>query len=161
MKLKRKEKNILILGLCFVLGIIFLFLSEYDFGEQTDSVNESFDEAMYTQNLESRLAAIIDQMKGVSDVTVMITLEGGVSYHFANQTAKSLSESSSTVETLLPMQEDSKGKSTPILTETKLPAIRGVSVVCAGAADVQIRKRIIGLVASTLNLNENQIFVTE
>ncbi len=160
-KIKISQKNLSVLVICFVIGIIFLFLSEYSSFERSRSDDSVFDETAYTASLETRLASILEQVNGVSDVNVMITLEGGITYRYANQTAKSLSGDNSSVETLLQMQEDSGGALSPILTETILPRVKGVSVVCKGAADVNIQKKIIGLVSSALNLNENQIFVTE
>ena len=142
-------------------GIIFLFLGEYTGFEKNENENVSFDETVYTEELEARLSHIIEKMEGVEDVTVMITLKGGISYQYAVQTAKSLSNDSSSTQTLLEMQEDAKGQISPVLTEILLPDIKGVSVVCKGGNDGTTRGRIISLVASTLNLKENQIFVTQ
>ena len=49
----------------------------------------------------------------------------------------------------------------PILSSVGAPPIKGVSVVCKGASDAKIRLRITNLISSTLNLSENQIYVTE
>lgn len=159
-KIGLSEKKLLLLVICFAIGIIFFTLSEYS-GFEKEKENDEFDEELYTAALESKLTAILEKMEGVGDVHVMITLSGGKNYRYASQTTKSLSESSSNVETFLQLQKDSGGNSAPILTEILYPEIRGVSVVCRGAADSERRYQIIKLIASALNLNENQIFVTE
>jgi stage III sporulation protein AG len=162
MKGRLEEKKKWIIGICLVLGIIFLILAEYPFGDKTNSAKEAvFDETAYTADLENRLCGILEKMEGVSQVSVMITLEGGISYHYASQTAKSFSGENESWESFLTMQEDSGGKTQPILTQTRLPKVKGASVVCQGAENENLRRRIIGLVASTLDLNENQIYVTE
>ncbi|MBR2616542.1 MAG: hypothetical protein IKC69_07685 [Clostridia bacterium] len=161
-KMALDPKKIAILSICFVLGIIFLLISEYKLDEKTDEADESefFDEAVYTERLQEHLAAILEEMEGVSEVNVMVTLESGIRYRYASETSKSQSGERSSSEVFLMMQEKD-GASLPILTETLYPSVRGVSVVCRGAADPAVQRRIIGLVASTLNLNENQIFVSE
>jgi stage III sporulation protein AG len=155
-----KKKNFIFLITSFLVGIIFLYFGEYSGFEKTKG-EEVFDESAYTTELEGELASILEEMNGVDNVKVMITLSGGKNYRYANKTQKSQSGEATSLETNLQMQEGSDGKSQPILTQTLFPEIRGVSVVCKGAADPKTQRKIIGLVASTLDLNENQIFVTE
>lgn len=152
-------KKSLFLILCLLLGIMFLILSEYDGDEKSDQAPPSFSESEYSVMLEKRLSDILEKMEGVSDVTVMITLEGGVSYEYAKKAESGLWGDST--EAVPVMQENANGSKEPILLGTSLPKVRGVSVVCRSAANVNVKRRIIGLVASTLNLNENQIFVSE
>jgi hypothetical protein len=64
---------------------MFLILSEYDGDEKSDQAPPSFSESEYSVMLEKRLSDILEKMEGVSDVTVMITLEGGVSYEYAKK----------------------------------------------------------------------------
>lgn len=160
-KIQLHKKNMIILPLCLILGIIFLFFSEYSGDKKTDPGNEAWSEAEYTARLEERLAAMIEKMEGTADVKVMITLNGGNSFQYASKTNKSQSGQESSMESFLEMREDASGNLYPILTETRLPTVKGASVVCQGADNPVIQRRIISLVASTLDLNENQIFVTE
>ena len=129
-----REKKFAFLALILSLGIIFLFLSEYSFDGTTEK-NAAADTQNSAQALEERLCEILSQMEGVDDVHVFILLE------------ESLSADAS------PFSSDESSRRTPV--------IRGVSVVCAGAKNVHLKRKIILLVASTLNLNENQIYVTE
>ena len=145
--------------ICLVFGIMFLLFSEYDGNKKSDQTSVPFDEASYVSGLEAKLTSVLEKMEGVDNVTVMITLEGGVSYEYAEKSAGGLWGDST--ETVPVMQENANGTKEPILLGTTLPKIRGVSVVCRGAANVNVKKRIIGLIAGTLNLNENQIFVSE
>ena len=161
MKTKNMKKNLPFLAILLIVGIIFLFLSEYTSNEQNkNGAGTEFDPELYAKNLEERLGAILEEMEGVSQAKVMITLEGGQEYRYATEVNAGLYGGNSGSETLF-VQKDSSGKSSPILAATLAPKIKGVSVVCKGAADVRIQKKIIELVASTLNLSQNQIFVTE
>ena len=159
-KIKIHQKNMPILIICLCLGIIFLFLSEYHLDEERGDLSDDFDEDAYTAILEDKLKNILEEMDGVSQVNVMITLEGGRYYRYAIGSSKSLNGSLESSETFLQLQKDSGGNSAPILTEVLLPKVKGVSVVCQGAEDDAIRGRMIRLIASTLDLNANQIYVT-
>ena len=99
-------------------------------------------------------------MDGIEHATVMITLESGLQQDYASQVTKNANKDSSSLETYLEMSADG-GKSQPVIKTTLLPKIRGASAVCQGADNPEVQLKIIRLLASTLNLNENQIFVTE
>ena len=135
--------------ICFILGIILLFLSEYSDIRKTENETDRFEQE-YTLHLESRLADMIGRLEGVSDVSVMITLEGGVLYQ------KEMQNDESSVSVFF-----SGNTETERSRDLSFPSVKGVSVVCKGASNPKICHRILSLVASTLNLNENQIFVCE
>ncbi len=159
-KIGINKKTLPILAICLILGIIFLCLSEYSGFERTAG-EEVFDEEAYTDQIQTRLEEILERMDGVSQVKVMITLESSETHDWAAKVAKSSEKDATSIETYLLMQEDASGKNQPILNRTLFPKIRGASVVCKGAGDPTIQRKIIRLVSSTLNLNENQIFVTQ
>ena len=153
------KKNLPILVILFLVGIIFLAVGEYDSNKGNDSIGVKFDEEAYTENLEERLAAMLEKMDGVDDPSVMITLEGSSRYQFAKQEGSHL-QGSAYVNSFL-MQETEKGSKEPILVEVDTPTIKGVSVVCHGAENIRTREKIIDLISGTLNLTKNKIYVTE
>ena len=134
-----KKKLLPILGILFLVGIIFLFLGEYH-SNKGEGERPAFDEKAYTENLELRLGQMLEQMQGVSEVNVMITLE---------DTGEILVEDGDALQ------------AGTLLMQVASPQIRGVSIVCQGAADPKTHERILNLVAGTLNLNKNKIYVTE
>jgi stage III sporulation protein AG len=147
-----KSKKMLIPAICLLLGIMFLFVSEY-IGTNGNKTGNDFDEEEYALRLEARLSQLLETMEGVSQVKVMVTLESGEEYRFASQ-----SVTSSDSFFYLP---SGSGSQEPILTAVGTPKIKGVSVVCKGADQAQIRLRITRLISSTLDLSEHQIYVTE
>lgn len=152
-----KSKKIL-LAILLSAGLIFLTLSEYDFLKADESGTSTFNENEYILNLERRLSEIIGKMDGISDVSVMITLERGIEHRYAKETsADSISGGGTDV---FRFQTSSDGDAVPILIATDCPIVKGVSVVCRGAEGSVMQNKIISLVASTLNLNRNQIYVT-
>lgn len=158
--IKHLKKNLPLFAALFLLGIIFLCFSEYN--ENTKgNLSDEFDAEAYTEKMELRLEEMIGKMDGISDVNVMIALEGGLRYQWAKETSKNLEGEKNYSSSTLLLLESTGGNSSPILVEKSAPKIRGVSVVCKGAKSAQAKERIIGLVAGTLNLNANQIYVTE
>ncbi len=149
------KKNIPLLAILFALGIIFLCIAEYDSNKKTQNGGISFDAKTYTEDLEQRLCAIIEKMDGVEDVQVMITLENSSSYQFG------IAPNDSAYVSSILTQEGFTTSKEPILIEVVAPKIKGVSVVCKGAENIQIRERVINLIAGTLNLTKNKIYVTE
>lgn len=152
------QKNLPLLAILFVLGIIFLYLSEYDSNKRNGNSSFDFDSKSYTEDLEERLCAMLEKMDGVEDVSVMITLETSSRYQITG--SKGNPYDSNTYVNAFSLQSDS-ADGEPAVMEIKAPKIKGVSVVCIGAENIRIRERIINLISSTLNLTKNRIYVTE
>ena len=151
------KKNLPLFVILLCVGIIFLAAAEYHSNKESQRDQNDFDEETYTRRLEERLCAMIEKMDGVSDVKVMITLESGNRYRYVRDGASSSSGGDGAVGAFMMNQNDSS----PVLLEIKAPKIKGVSVVCRGADNILIREKILGLVAGTLDLTQNKIFVTE
>lgn len=158
MENKKIKKNFPILLILLCLGIIFLFLSEYHSDRGSGSFTAEGGDEAYAENLEIRLSEMIGEIHGAGKAKVMITLAGSTKYEFATETASGQKEGD--VITTFLMQKDVGGNTTPILIKTSSPEILGVSVVCNGAKDPQTKQKILELVAGTLNLNLNKIYVT-
>lgn len=148
-----KNKKIL-LAILFSLGLIFLVISEYDFTRTEEETNSIFQEEEYVQKLENRLAAIIEKMDGISNVNVMITLKRGEGYQYTKEVGNTSDQNN-----VFRFDNSGNGE-TPVLIATDSPIVKGVCVVCRGAKDAVTQNKITSLVASTLNLKQNQIYVT-
>ena len=130
------QKKFAVLTVILILGIIFLIGSEYiSNGAGILAENNSRD--AYARGLETRLAAILERVDGVSDVQVMIAVTPG---YEETQSAAVWREAGQ---------------------DPSLPEISGVSVVCRGVSDPMVKKKVIDLVKSLLDLKSNRIFVTE
>lgn len=158
--MKNLKKNLPLFAILFIFGIIFLFLSEYN-GNTKGNYADDFNAEAYTEKLETRLEEMIGKMDGISEASVMIALEGGERYQWAQETTKNLDGEKNASSSTLFLLESTGGSASPILVEKSAPKIKGVSVVCKGEKASSCKEKIIGLVAGTLNLNANQIYVTE
>ena len=153
------KKNAPVLVILFLLGIIFLCLSEYDSNKSTGNGSVDFDSNNYAENLEEQLCSILEKMDGVEDVQVMITLETSARYQIADETGATYGFD--TYVNSFSLQNSSEKVSESRVIEITAPKIKGVSVVCKGAENISVKERIINLISSTLNLTKNKIYVTK
>ncbi|RJS62471.1 stage III sporulation protein AG [Bacillus sp. PK3_68] len=140
--------------------------SEEEGNEQTAPAKEDF-EKIY----ERELTAALEQIAGVSNVTVVVTIEASERKVFEKNTAVKTQETKEqdkkggerTItdqtrdENLVMVKKD--GGEAPVIQEMKKPDIRGVLVVAEGAENIQVKKWIIESVTRVLNVPSHRVAV--
>ncbi|MBQ1893546.1 MAG: hypothetical protein II155_05515 [Clostridia bacterium] len=91
--------------------------------------------------LESRLEAILSQIKGAGRVRVMITFDRGSEIVPARESQRSTGENGSN-ESSKPLTVSSSGGQSPIVLAQIMPKVRGVIVVAEGAGDIGVRNEL-------------------
>ena len=116
------------------LGLICLsnIGSVYSGGGSVTSAEE-WDAATYTAALEQRLTDMLEQMAGVGECRVMITLENAREYVYTDRHE--------------------------VVTEVQ-PTVKGVMVVCAGAEDQTVAERVQTAVQTVLHVASRRVCVT-
>ena len=157
------EKGRKIIIAAGVAVILLLFLSTLSFSKDSpqESVQESASQT--ERELEDRLTELISKIDGAGTVSVMVTLESTSRSVYAQQTRTESSSSgndsgektSSETEVILA----GSGKQ-PVEESVIQPTVRGVAVVCSGAADPVIKERITMAVSGVLNIGISQVYVT-
>ncbi len=130
--------------------------------------NTVFAAEIYEKTLEDRLTALLLQVEGAGEVTVMVTLESGMQAVYAQTVQQSTDTSKTQQEEMSERSSYSaeyvlveSGGDKQALTETTLqPTVKGVAVVCTGAEDVHVVSRITELVSTVLGIPSNRICVT-
>ncbi|CRK84074.1 stage III sporulation protein AG [Neobacillus massiliamazoniensis] len=187
---KKMGKNkylilILCLGAAFMLISNFLFKSPSAlptaktnsqptsdvpaFGSSKGSGNKEITD--YEKSYESQLKKALEEMLGVSDVTVVVTIDS---------TDKQILEKNKSTKTQTTEETDTQGgqrkvqdsetneqlvitrngdKELPIVVETKKPEIRSVLVVARGADNIQIKKLIVEAVTKGLGVPSYRVAV--
>ena len=149
-KLKDNKKiQYLIIGICFCLIIILLFSSSI-ISENASNQVTTIDE--YVNNLEKRLVKTLSKVEGVGDVSVVITVESGMETVLANKTITTNSNGNVVVEES-PIIVNGK----TITVMEKYPEIIGVLIVCEGANNIAVMRKIQQATISLLDININQI----
>lgn len=174
-KLPKSKSGLLIaVGL---LGLILILVSSFDIGgEKDDASNSDLSKAVqvsnsdsYTDSLELKLENVISDMLGGTDVTVMITLDSGTEYIYADeiktdadltkdQTALKTQQSDKNQKTYV-IVKDSEGNEKPLIVTEKMPVIRGVVIVCESGETPSVASAVRLAVKSALNIDEDKICI--
>ncbi len=170
---KSKSSILLILG---IFGLVLILISSFDVSESgakeqpTSTVsNEAVGSADYVLQVEEKLENVISDMLGRSEVTVMVTLESGTEYVYADeiktdadvtkdQSALKTQHSDSNQKTYI-VVKDSEGNEHPLIVTEKMPTVRGVVVVCEGGETTSVASAVRLAVRSALNVSDDKICI--
>ncbi|MCL2213551.1 MAG: hypothetical protein FWB93_06940 [Oscillospiraceae bacterium] len=133
----RKRGIWLLIGIC--AGVFLIILGGMgSFGnnqarERTPAIDANQQEVnpAYVHELETRVAEQLSRINGVTNVTVMLTVESGSEFVYQGSTR------------------------VRIIT----PTVRGVSVVAGGGDNPVLQQEIISMLSALFNLGSNRIFV--
>lgn len=146
-------KGIWLLVSLLILGVLFIVLGAFMQKDDKDikSAAETFSRIEYEKEIEERIAKIVSEIGGISDVSVMVTLESTVSYSYAENDKGSSSEYVTV--------RDKDGSESGVVLSENTPDVRGVAVVCSGGEIPEKKLEIIKLVSALLKLPENRVYV--
>lgn len=149
MNLKRllssaKDKKLLIF--IAALGLVLLLAGQMGSGNSIpDSGLPSVEE--YKAALEGSLTELCEEVAGVGEARVLLTLSGTeVAVYEKNATASG--------ETLATAGGDA------VLLYYRMPRVMGVAVVCDGGDSQTVKRELTSLLCASLSLDSNQVYVT-
>ena len=162
------------LVIIFIVGIGLLLMPGL-FSQSKEAAKEkteeplTFNRSAYEKELENRLANILSTIRGVSNVSVMITLEDdGESYYARNEKAdeKTAADGSLAEETLqtdgsLALKNEAGGGQSPILLKHGMPRVAGVLVTANGVASPTMQASVVSAVQAVLNVAVHRVEVLE
>ncbi len=146
-----KSRNKQTLVTVLIIGIV-LMLAAGSFSHDDAPVNTGayIDSDEYCRSLESKLKNILSEMKGVGDVSVMITLENRntVDISVKNQSGEAVLKRTGSTEE-------------PVVTGELYPEIKGVVIAAQGAWDPDISEKIYYAAKAALDIGGSKIAVIE
>ncbi len=157
----KNPKTLIIIG---IVGIALIFLSGLPSDKEKATVSgEGFSVEDYKQSLEKDVKKLVKGITGSRNVTVVITLESGVNYSYAEATenkneekqAEQKSESKQEYITV----KNADGSETAILISKQMPEIRGVAIVCEGGDNAALNEKIQNAVMSALNITSKRVYI--
>ena len=173
LKFCRDKKNLLfVVGLAGIVLIAFADFSPKKTQQKEDASQEQQTQQVedYAAGLESRLTQMLEGVDGVGKVSVMVTLENTTEYVYA-QTEKNDSDyetsagertvEKSSYDNDYILVKDEDGTLHALTQTTMYPAVQGVAVVCSGADDIKVVKRVTELVSTVLGITTNRVYVTK
>ncbi len=150
------RRLLLIVGVA-LLGILLLLLGGGALGgdgaEETEKPARSAEEEMtlYRNDLEARIRVLCESVRGVEDVRVILTLDGGYESVYATEERDG---------DLRYVVVGSGSSAEGLLLSCAAPTVAGVGVVCTGGDDPTVRRELTALLAATLRLPSNRIYIT-
>lgn len=164
----KNPKALIIVG---VVGILLIYLSslfggsgEVNEGELT-SGSISLEE--YRDRLEEEICEMVENITGSKEVSVVITLESGVRYSYANieeelesYKTESQKESNETQfkNGYVTVKTADGGEKALLITEN-MPEIRGVAIVCKGGDNEIIGEKIKNSVTAAFNITSKRVYI--
>lgn len=146
----------------FIIGLLLVLLPSEE-KDKKSSAEETlrFDEESYEKNLEKRLREIIEEIDGVGDVRVMITLEGSAMYEYATDIAQDVSEKgNSKKESTVVLSTGTSSTKEAVISGYTLPRVKGAAVVCSKELTATLKGKVIGVVSAALGISSAKISVT-
>lgn len=149
-----------------LVGMVLIGLSSLpkDAGETPPPEN---DVSTYAAVLEERLETMVSSVRGAGASQVMVTLENGVEYVYANEEkinsdhtqsdSGDVSVRDDSQKTVVTVDADS-GKQGLLVTEIQ-PTVRGVVVACEGANDETVAALVRTAVKTALNITDKRVCV--
>ncbi len=123
---------------------------------------------LYCEQTEQKLSALLQNMEGVGNCKVYVTLENGVEYVYATeeknnadlaQDGDKTTEKNDTQTSVILVDGDT-GETGLLLTEIQ-PQIKGVVVVCDGGDTEGVVQRVTAVVTTALNISTRRVCVTK
>lgn len=155
-KIGKKQLILLVLS-----GVVGLLLIIFPVGEKKSEVRDNtFTVTSYTEKLEKRVRELCLAVDGINKVEVLLTLESGSEYVYADnvkeekETGKSWSYTSDYL-----IVNNGNGTSAVPVTEI-YPKIRGVAVVCNGGGRADVQKKLTELLSAALGIPSSRIKIT-
>ena len=170
-----KIKLIVALGL---LGMLLILLSQFADSGGAGSTKNTPSETQgaqylddtYALQLEERLQSLISSIEGVGETRVMVTLEHGAEYIYAQEekssTDKTTSETGGTdyrhdSETSYVFVDAGYGEKQPLIRTQTPPKVLGVVVVCQGAGDILVQDKVTNVVTTALHIPTTRVCVVK
>lgn len=147
--------------------VVLLFaLSLFGGKKQSTQVANSEHETTqaYIEYYESRLEDILSKTQGVGRVEVVITLEGGVQRDFVEESQKESSADDSGSQTRTSSSTlviGTGGSQQAVIRQELQPEVRGVLIVCDGAASDSVRLAVVDGVRTLLDIPSSRICVVQ
>lgn len=163
----KKPKTVLIIGL---VGIGLIVLSSLFSSGESKKENVKTGEMTaeeYKTILEEDIKETVTDITGSKNVSVVITLESGIKYYYADTREETLTEKRENEKESTDNEtksgyitvKNAEGGEQALLVTTQMPKVRGVAIVCDGGDNELIAEKIQNAVMSALNISSKKVYI--
>lgn len=166
-----KKRNILIVVLFIVL--IFIVFSSFvtpKKGNESAKVDEISSVKQYEKELEEKITSIINDIEGVGNTKVMVTLDSVVSYEYVKESKENIdsvlsgediTSKKANYEEKYIFIEDQNGKKQALVKKQLAPQIKGVVIVCDGGDKPVIISMLVETISTIFDIKSTQISISK
>lgn len=166
-----KKPKFLIIAAFVGIGLIFLssLIPDSSKKRQAAAKEGGVTAEEYKKELESSVKIMVRELSGDPEPTVIITLDSGIRYTYADQKKSEISSSSGKDKTAQSSEsvtqsyitvKESDGSEKPLLVSELMPQVRGVAVICENGNSEQVAENIKNAVTAALNITEKRVYIT-
>lgn len=165
-KIFKKPKVLIITG---IIGLLLILFSSFsDSGEyQGESKIPQITIEEYKTNLEEDIKSTVAEITGSDNVSVIITLESGIKYSYADTREEIISEKSeednktsdNEIKAGYITVKTSDGGEEALLVTAQMPEVRGVAIVCDGGDNEYICEKIQNAVTAALDITSKRVYI--
>lgn len=165
-------KNILlkpkVLTIGGIVAMVLIMFSSWGTSKEKKPVEKAvFDSETYRQTLEENVRQIVGGITGDQNATVVVTLESGVKYHYADDKKSDKSTSGGTENrketdsqsTQTITVRGSDGGEQALLVTEWMPEVRGVAVICRNGDHEEIAEKITNAVTSAFHITSQRVYI--
>ncbi len=165
LKKLREPKRILAVG---AIGILLLLLPSFFSKnyEKSSNSKDDFNAEEYRKELEKDVKKIVTEITGDKKATVVITLQNGIKYSYADDIKDDTSvsggensEESKRRESSHITVKNASGDEKALVVTENMPEVRGVAVICSGGEDEYTAEIIINSITATLDITSKRVYV--
>lgn len=160
-------KLLLILG---ISGMVLILISNFIPSSSKSSVSEqkSIDAEDYRKTVEKNVRDIVTGITGDKEPTVVVTLESGIRYNYADSKESDTSESTgketeenrkATKQSYITVRTSDGGEK-PLVVNEIMPEIRGVAIVCELGDSSPVAEKIQNAVTAALDITSQRVYVS-
>lgn len=139
-----------LIGALIAVGAVLLILGSLPGKKDSASPGDSAELLAYAESLEERIAALCEEVEGVSDVSVLLTLDGSTEHVYAENST--YSGGNYVVISV-------GGEERMVLVREIYSSVRGIAVVCRGGEDIAVRRTLTELLSCALGVPISKISI--
>lgn len=152
-KINSRTAVLILLG---AAGLLLLLWGSFGGGEKAAARSNTDEIAAYGLYLEEQAVRLCESVRGVSNVTVTLTLEGGFEQIYAAD--KTVSGVSQRIEYV---KLGSGSGAELCAVSVAAPRVTGIGVTCRGGKEPSIRAELTALLSAAFGVGSNKIYITE
>ena len=141
----KKNKSIIIIGACALLGVLLIILSGF-FTEKSTADTDSLSYEEYTSELERKIENFLLSIKGIKKAHVVVTLDTSNEHVYAQN------QSTYDFFTI-----NSNNGESPVHITDIYPTVRGIAISCTDGDNSDVKMRITKLISAYLGISTNRI----